>query len=209
MPKTNIRLLDTIPNDTIILEKNSRLILVGLIKKGWVGKRHLTINAKAKDAHCECIFFILGKDDSSFSATIEAVHSAPHTAVKARIRAVLTDKAACDIEGVWKVEPKATNADTYFSHHTLLLSNKASVKTSPFLEIRTDAVKAGHAASIGKVDEDALFYLLSRGLPEKEARTLMVEGFFEKELALVEDESVVNKIRTSIISFLANNQNEK
>jgi len=209
MIKTNIRLLDTIPNDTIILEKNSRLVLVGLIEKGWIGKRHLIIDAQAKDAHCECIFFILGKDNSSFSAKIEAIHRAPLTSIKARIRTALTDSASSDIEGVWKVEHKATNADTYFSHHTLLLSNKASVKTAPYLEIRTDEVKAGHAASIGKVDEDALFYLLSRGLSERDARTLLVEGFFEKELSTIADEKITSSIRSSIISFLSNSKNEK
>ena len=87
MSKINIRLLDTIPNDTIILEKNSRLILVSLIEKGWVGKRHLVIDAQAKNAHCECVFFILGQDDSSFSAKIEAIHRAPLTSIKARVRA--------------------------------------------------------------------------------------------------------------------------
>lgn len=204
MSKINIRLLDTIPNDTIILEKNSRLVLVGLIETGWEGKRHLIIDAQAKDAHCECIFFILGKDKASFTAKIEAIHRAPFTSIKAQVRTALTDRATSDIEGIWKVEHKATGADTYFSHHTLLLSDKASVKTAPYLEIRTDEVKAGHAASIGKVDEDALFYLLSRGLSEKEARTLLVEGFFEKELATIADEKIVNSIRSSIISFLSN-----
>ena len=209
MQETKIRLLDTIPNDTIILEKNSRLLLVGLVKKGWVGKRHLIIDAKAKGAQCECIFFILGRDDSSFSAKIEAIHRAPLTSIKARVRVALTDNASSDIEGVWKVEHKATGADTYFSHHTLLLSDKARVKTAPYLEIRTDEVKAGHAASIGKVDEDALFYLLSRGLSQKDARTLLVEGFFETEMTNIPDEKITSTIRTSIISFLSKNKNDK
>ncbi len=209
MQKTNIRLLDTIPNETIILEKNSSLVLVGLIESGWEGQRHLVIDAQAKDAHCECVFFILGRNNSSFSAKIEAIHRAPFTSIKARVRAALTDSASSDIEGIWKVEHKATGADTYFSHHTLLLSDKASVKTAPYLEIRTDEVKAGHAASVGKVDEDALFYLLSRGLSERDARTLLVEGFFEKELSTIADEKIVNSIRSSIISFLSNAKNEK
>ena len=208
MQNTNIRFLDTIPNEIIVLEKNSSLVLVGLIENGWIGQRHLVVDAQAKNAHCECIFFVLGRNNSSFSAKIEAIHRAPFTSIKARVRSALTDSASSDIEGIWKVEHQATGADTYFSHHTLLLSDKASVKTAPYLEIRTDEVKAGHAASIGKVDEDALFYLLSRGLSEKDARTLLVEGFFEKELSTITDEKIVNSIRSSIISFLSNNKNE-
>lgn len=207
MSKTNIRLLDTIPNDTIVMEKDSHLVLVGLIEKGWEGQRHLVIEAQGKNARCECLFFILGKDNSSFSAKIEAVHSVPATSIKAKVRVALTDSATVNIEGIWKVENKAVGADTYFSHHTLLLSKNASVKTAPYLEIRTDEVKAGHAASIGKVDEDALFYLLSRGLSEKEARTLLVEGFFETELAIIDDEKIVNKIRESVRLFLSDTKN--
>jgi len=204
-----INFFNTIPNDTIVLEKNTHLFLVGLLKKGWKGQRHLVIDARAKGASCECVFFILGKDQNSFQAKIEAIHRAPHTSIKARVRAVLTGRSKADIEGIWKVEKVAVGADTYFSHHTLLLSDKASAKTAPYLEIKTDEVKAGHAASVGKVDEDALFYLLSRGLSENEARTLLVEGFFENDLSSITDEKIKDSIRKSIVLFLSQIKNEK
>lgn len=209
MPNTTIRLLDTIPNDTIILEPDSHLVLVALIETGWEGQRHFKIEAPGKNARCECLFFILGKGSASFSAKIEAIHNAPATAIKTKVRVALAGSAAVNIEGLWRVENEAVGADTYFSHHTLLLSDNASVKTAPYLEIRTDEVKAGHAASIGKVDEEALFYLLSRGLSEKEARTLLIEGFFETELATIDDEKIVNKIREAVGLFLSGAKNEK
>src|SRR3989344_4131102 len=180
--------LDTIPDKIITLKNDEDIMIVGLITKGWTGTRQLTINAKGRGAACQCIFFILGTNNSSFDARIKAMHAAPKTQIKARIRAALTDKSSCHIEGAWSIEKKAAGAETYFSHHTLLLSPDASAKTSPFLEIKTDDVKAGHAASVGKVDEDALFYLLSRGLSEPQARALLVQGFFETELTAIEDE---------------------
>lgn len=198
-----ILFLNTIPDKTITLKNNEEIVIIGLITKGWEGMRHLIINAKGRGAVCQCIFFILGTADNSYSAKIEAIHSAPETQIKARIRSALTDKSSCSIEGAWSIEKKANGANTYFSHHTLLLSQGASAKTAPFLEIKTDDVKAGHAASVGKIDEDALFYLLSRGLSEPDARTMLVQGFFETELSAVEDEKIKNKIREAVTDFLS------
>lgn len=199
----NFYFIDTIPNKTIALKNNEELVVVGLITKGWEVTHKLTIQAQGRGSNCLCIFFILGTNNSSFNATIEAAHSAPKTQIKAHIRSALTDASSCNIEGVWQIEKNAHGADTYFSHHTLLLSQDASAKTAPFLEIKTDDVKAGHAASVGKVDEDALFYLLSRGLSEPQARALLVQGFFETELAVIDDESVKNKIREAVSTFLS------
>lgn len=198
-----ILFIDTIPNKTITLKTDEELTIVGLITNGWEGTRQLTISTQGRGAICRCIFFILGKNNDSFSAKIEAKHQAPKTQIKARIRSALTDKSSCSIEGDWSIEKNASGTDTYFSHHTLLLSQNSSAKTAPFLEIKTDDVKAGHAASVGKVDEDALFYLLSRGLSETEARMMLVQGFFETELGAISDESLKNKIRETVTNFLS------
>ncbi|MEK7131510.1 MAG: SufD family Fe-S cluster assembly protein [Patescibacteria group bacterium] len=203
-----ILFLNTIPNKTIVLKNNEELTIVGLITNGWEGIRHLTIKAMGRGAACKCIFFILGTNNSSYSAKIEAIHAAPQTQIKARIRSVLTDKSSCGIEGAWSIEKKASGADTYFAHHTLLLSQGASAKTAPFLEIKTDDVKAGHAASVGKVDGDALFYLLSRGLSEQQARALLVQGFFETELAAIENEKIKDTIRVAVTTFLSKEKHE-
>lgn len=205
--QNKILFLDTIPDKTITLKEDEELTIVGLITTGWPGVRNLIINANGRGSHCQCIFFILGTNNSSFDAKIQAVHGAPKTQIKARIRSALTDKSSCNIEGAWSIEKNASGADTYFSHHTLLLSKDASAKTAPFLEIKTDDVKAGHAASVGKIDEDALFYLLSRGLSEQQARAMLVQGFFETELGAIDDEDIKNKIREAVVTFLAHSKN--
>ncbi len=194
--------LNTIPDKTITLKNNEEIVIIGLITKGWEGTRHLIINAKGSGSACQCIFFILGTNDYSYAAKIEAIHSAPNTQIKARIRSALTDKSSCSIEGAWSIEKKAGGANTYFSHHTLLLSQNSWAKTAPFLEIKTDNVKAGHAASVGKIDEDALFYLCSRGLSEPQARALLVQGFIETELTAIEDEKIKDTVRTAVTDFL-------
>lgn len=204
---SKILFLDTIPDKTIVLKEDEELTIVGLITIGWSGVRNLIINAKGRGANCMCIFFILGTNNYSFDAKIQAIHAAPKTQIKARIRSALTDTSSCSIQGAWSIEKNGRGANTHFSHHTLLLSSGASAKTAPNLEIKTDDVKAGHAASVGKVDEDALFYLLSRGLSQSQARALLVQGFFETELAAIDGEDVKNKIREAVVTFLAQTKN--
>ena len=194
--------LDTIPNTEIRLKKGANLILAALITKGWEDERQLIIKAQEKNAKCQCIFFILGNNTEKFNANIKAVHNAPNTGIKAKIRTALTDNAVCHINGDWIIEKGAQGTDTHFADHTLILSEQAAAKTSPNLEIKTDTVKAGHSASVGKIDEEALFYLLSRGLNETEAKALMVQGFFETELSYIPDEMLKEKIRKTIQQFL-------
>lgn len=194
--------LDTVPEGKITLKKNSELTLICLITDGWTDTRNFIISAAERGAKCECLIFILGKNNSSFLAKIEAVHGAPNTQIKAKVRAGLTDNALCHIEGNWKIEKNAKHANAYFSHHTLLLSQEAKAKTSPNLEIKTDDIKAGHSASVGKIDEEALFYLLSRGLNEIQARALLVQGFFESEIMNIEDKKTADIVREAVTNFL-------
>ena len=194
--------LDTIPQGEINLKKNSHLTLIALITKGWENERILTINAKEPGASCQCIFFILGKNTEKFSTKIRGIHHAPKTSIKAKIRTALTDKSICNIDGDWIIEKKAKGANTHFADHTLILSEEAAAKTSPNLEIKTDDVKAGHSASVGKIDEEALFYLLSRGISEADARALMVQGFFETELNYIPDEQMRETVKIAVQNFL-------
>ncbi|MBP6859550.1 MAG: SufD family Fe-S cluster assembly protein [Candidatus Magasanikbacteria bacterium] len=195
--------LNTIPSVQIHLKKNSHLTLIALVTDGWEDERKLAINTQERGATCQLIVFILGKNNTTYTAKIQGIHHAPGTGIKAKIRTALTDKSTCRIDGDWVIEKKAKGTDTHFAAHTLILSEEAAAKTSPNLEIKTDDVKAGHSASVGKIDEDALFYLLSRGIDEAGARALMVQGFFETEINHVADENTKEIIREAIKKFLS------
>lgn len=197
-----IKFLETIPNETVTLKKGDDILYVGLVTVGWGGINNFTIEAKDEGVRCHCIFFILGQKEESFLAKIESAHISKNSEIKIYIRSALTDDSICNIEGVARVAQEASGSETYFSNHTLLLSSNSSAKTAPNLEINTDDVRAGHAASVGKVDEDSLFYLMSRGLSEKQAKTMLVEGFFETELGKIDDDQIRDQIRSNIYSFL-------
>ena len=75
------------------------------------------------------------------------------------------------------VAPDAQQTEAYQENHNILLSDDAHVETTPQLEIYADDVKCSHGATVGRLDEDAQFYMRSRGIPEKEARVLQMLSF--------------------------------
>ncbi|MBQ5479440.1 MAG: SufD family Fe-S cluster assembly protein, partial [Acetobacter sp.] len=82
----------------------------------------------------------------------------------------------------------AQKADGYQMSQALLLSDHAEVNVKPELEIYADNVRCSHGATVGALDEDQLFYLRSRGIPEDEAQNILIEAFLKESLSLLEDE---------------------
>ena len=85
--------------------------------------------------------------------------------------------AQVGFRGVIVVAPDAQQTEAYQENHNILLSDAARAETLPQLEIYADDVKCSHGATIGRLDEDALFYMRTRGVPEKEARVLQMISF--------------------------------
>ena len=93
------------------------------------------------------------------------------------------------------IRAEATGTDTYELNRNLLLTEGARADAVPNLEIETGEIAgAGHAATVGRFDEEQLFYLLSRGIPEMAARRLVVRGFFSEVINLIPVESVREKL---------------
>ncbi|KAA9224122.1 MULTISPECIES: Fe-S cluster assembly protein SufD [Corynebacterium] len=93
------------------------------------------------------------------------------------------------------IRAEATGTDTYELNRNLLLTEGARADAVPNLEIETGEIAgAGHAATVGRFDEEQLFYLLSRGIPELAARRLVVRGFFSEVINLIPVESVREKL---------------
>ena len=98
-------------------------------------------------------------------------------------------------------EAQKTNA--FQANNNVLISDKASINTKPQLEIFADDVRCSHGCTIGQLDNNALFYLRSRGIPEKEATALMMFGFANKVLTEVQNQEIKSMINKIIASKLA------
>ena len=104
--------------------------------------------------------------------------------------------ARVSFDGRIIVAPDAQQTEAYQENHNILLSEQAHVETTPQLEIYADDVKCSHGATIGRLDEDAQFYMRSRGIPEQEARTLQMLSFLSPVIPEGRQEEVEAAIRS-------------
>lgn len=108
---------------------------------------------------------------------IEVIHGVANTTANTHIRGVVDDQAQVKVMGTIKVLPGAEKTSSFLTERLLILSDKARAEAVPNLEIEADEVKCSHAATVGKIDEEQMFYLMSRGLKKREAEDIIVEGF--------------------------------
>jgi Fe-S cluster assembly protein SufD len=96
------------------------------------------------------------------------------------------------------VDHDAQQTDGYQANRNLILSGDARADSIPGLEIKADDVRCTHGATAGDVDEEQLYYLMSRGLPREEAKKLIIEGFFSPVLDRITDEALRYRIKSII-----------
>jgi Fe-S cluster assembly protein SufD len=130
-------------------------------------------NASESDAK----IISVGSNNQKLSITTQAVHWGKHTNSDMVTRAAMRDEATAIINGVTKIEKGATHSNGEQTERVLMLSPKARGDANPMLLIDEDEVKAGHAASVGQVNENQLYYLMARGIPRSEAQRLIILGF--------------------------------
>lgn len=133
---------------------------------------------------------LAGEGRDHIDHTTLARHDVPGCACEEEFRAILTDQARGVFQGQISVAPNAQKTDSRMLMRGLLLSEDASMRCKPELEIYADDVKCAHGTSVGNIDDDALFYMMSRGIPQIEARALLVEAFSKDVVELITDEWV-------------------
>ena len=127
-----------------------------------------------------------GKDQHQ-DAGAKMVHAAPHTTSTITSKSISKDGGRTTYRGLVKVYPNATDVKVSVRCDALLLDEASRSDTYPTMDIDNDRVRVEHEATVSKIGEEQLFYLQSRGLSESDARTMIVNGFFEafvKELPL-------------------------
>ncbi|MBD8893314.1 Fe-S cluster assembly protein SufD [Roseibium litorale] len=139
-----------------------------------------------EDANVEIDGAFLVTGNSHCDNTTIITHAAPHTTSRQAFRGVLSGASKSAYQGCVKVRPDAQKTSAYQMSRALLLSKDARIATKPELEIFADDVKCSHGATAGELDGEALFFLRARGIPEEEARAMLVEAFLQEALDTIE-----------------------
>ncbi|HEX8904049.1 MAG TPA: SufD family Fe-S cluster assembly protein, partial [Longimicrobiaceae bacterium] len=154
-------------------------------------------------SHVDMLGIYIGQGDQHFDHETLQDHVAPHASSNLLFKGALDDEARSVFRGLIRVHPKAQRTDAYQTNRNLVLSGKARADSLPNLEIQADDVRCSHAATVGELDEEEVFYLLSRGIPKGEAVRLVVFGFFAEVLDQLPMENVRGELLAAVERKLA------
>jgi len=118
-------------------------------------------------------------DSGKTQITTNSIHKASRTNAEIIIRGVLNQSAKNVYKALVRVDTKALQCKSSQEYNALLIGNESEAVAFPVIEIENDDVECRHAVSIGKIDKEKIFYLMSRGLTEGQAKNVMIKGFFE------------------------------
>jgi Fe-S cluster assembly protein SufD len=150
---------------------------------------------EGQGSHGELLGEYFGDHSQHIDNRTLQLHRAPYTSSELYYKGALKGSSQAIYSGLVDIEKEAKQADAQQTNRNLLLSQGSSALPDPFLEIKTsEVVRATHAVSVGRPDEEVLFYLKSRGLDEATAQNLFVKGFFQEVIDRVQ----VPEIRTSL-----------
>ena len=137
--------------------------------------------------------------------TTVVTHDAPNTASRQTVKNVLTGKSRGVFQGKIEVARIAQKTDGYQMNQALLLSPDAEMDSKPQLQIYADDVKCSHGATVGALDADQLFYLRSRGVPEVEARAILVRAFLSEALDPITHDEARDAMEAAIAAWWERN----
>jgi Fe-S cluster assembly protein SufD len=174
------------------------------INLGGAISRHdidVKFTAEGGEAFVDGLYMLSGSQHHDTHSIID--HQVPNCTSHQNYKGVLNDKSRGVFNGKVFVRENAHGTDAKQSNKNLLLSNDARVDTKPQLEIYNDDVKCAHGATVGQLEEEELFYLLTRGLPETLARNLLTYGFAEEIINKIGIESIRMELDTAVLNRLA------
>jgi Fe-S cluster assembly protein SufD len=174
----------------IELGKEATLNTFNLTSGAAVSRYNLALKFAGEGARAETFGVNLLRASQHGDSTLVVDHAVPGCMSRETFRSVLDDKARSVFQGRIIVRPDAQKTDGKMMTRALLLSEDAEADHKPELEIFADDVTCGHGATAGALDEDLLFYLRARGLPEHEAQALLIQAFVGEAIEAIVDEKL-------------------
>lgn len=152
------------------------------------------IELAGEGAEVEVLGLLLTQGKEKLKIKIRLVHRKLNTNSDALIKAVAKDGSKVELTGMIKIQKEAQKTQAFLREDVLIASTRAQAELAPNLEIEADDVSASHAATAGKIDEEQLFYLMSRGMEKETAELLIIEGFLREVVEKIKDKKVRQKM---------------
>ncbi|MEM6667476.1 MAG: Fe-S cluster assembly protein SufD [Pseudomonadota bacterium] len=162
----------------------------GLSTGASVMRNDLSIRFNGENSTADIASIFLKAGEQHHDTTMYVDHAVPNCTSRELFKSVLGGKSRGVFQGKIMVRPHAQKTDGEMSANAILLTEDAEMDAKPELEIYADDVVCGHGATAGQLDDDLLFFLRARGLPEREAKALLILAFIGEALEAVENEAV-------------------
>lgn len=187
---------------TVRLGANSKLRMFVLNAGGALVRQEVHCETVGEGADIQIRGVNLLAEGQHVDVTTTLTHSVAHTTATEIFRNVVMGGQGV-FQGMIKVAKGAQKTDARLACNSLLLSDEGDFFAKPELEIFADDVQCGHGATAGEIDANHLFYLMSRGIPEREARALLVKAFVDEVVEEIEHEDAVVALEARIDHWLA------
>ena len=174
-----------------------------LTANGVMTRNEVVLDIKGDDAKAHVAGAALGDGDFHHDDTVFVTHGALRGESRQVFKKVLKNGAVGVFQGKILVKPGAQKTDGYQISQALLLDEDSQFLAKPELEIYADDVKCSHGSTSGAIDETALFYLRSRGVPMRQAQALLVLAFLAESIAEIDDPVIAEDIRSRLEGWLA------
>ncbi|MCB1382454.1 MAG: Fe-S cluster assembly protein SufD [Notoacmeibacter sp.] len=185
------------------LGPNAKLTVFIMNAGGKLVRQEVVVGVKGEGAEFRLRAVNLLGGDTHTDLTMVLDHMVPATTSTEIVRNVVTGKASGAFQGQIRVHQIAQKTDARMACNTLLLSDEADFSAKPELEIFADDVACGHGATVTEIDRAHLFYLMARGIPESEARRLLVKAFLAEVIEELEDEALVAALEDRLEGWFA------
>lgn len=159
---------------------------------------HALLDGPGAECRLDGAYLADGHDHVDHHTLVE--HRAPHCRSDQVYRGIASGRGTAVFDGIVVVHRDAQKTEAHQENRNLLLSETATVHTKPHLEIDADDVVCSHGATVGALDQDQLFYLRSRGIPDELARAILTFAFIEQVVDQVQDDETRSRLRDAVLA---------
>lgn len=181
---------------TLSQQENSTVFLYSILLGAKKSTQEIICELNEKNASVSLFALYQAAGDQELELRTLIQHNASHCNSNQIVKGLANDQACAAFDGKIIVKKDAQKTTAHLKNQNLLLSSEAEIDSKPALEIYADDVQCAHGATVGFLDQDALFYLRSRGIAEKEARELLIASFLNEILEKIPCDKIRRYINT-------------
>ncbi|MFV0505847.1 MAG: Fe-S cluster assembly protein SufD [Bacteroidales bacterium] len=195
------KLKSAIIKQQFFLDKNTHLQAFNLSLSGRKCRIESDINIRREGSHADIQGIAFLTDEQLLDNHVFVNHLAPNCTSNQLFKYIIGGKAQGVFSGLINIVPNSQRVEAYQRNNNILLTDTAKMHTKPQLIIDADDVKCSHGASTGQIDEQALFYMRSRGINESEARSMLIDAFLDEVIGNIALPLIREQVRSCINNF--------